>query len=300
VAFLIFNRPETTEQVFEAIRQARPPVLLVVADGPRPDRPGEESHCGATRAVIDRVDWPCEVLKNYSDVNLGCKRRISSGLDWVFSQVEETIILEDDSLPHPGFFRYCEELLDRFRSDERIGMISGDNFQYGRRRTPYSYYFSLYPHIWGWASWRRVWRRYNLEMSNWPEIRDGGWLHDIFQDPRTASFWKDHFDRSHRGKIDSWDYQLFLTLLVHGLLCVAPNTNLVSNIGFGPRSTHTRRDNFTANLPVFPMEFPLRHPPFVIRDRSADRFEQKTVYDPGFLLKLRQVLGLPFRPREDR
>jgi hypothetical protein len=176
VAFLVFNCPDTTIRVFEEIRCARPPKLLVVADGPRADRPGEADKCQAVRAVIETVDWPCEVLKNYSDVNLGCKIRVSSGLDWVFEQVEEAIILEGDCLPHPTFFRFCEELLETYRDDERIGMISGDNFQFGRKRGDASYYFSRYNHIWGWASWRRAWQHYDRNMAIWPKFRDDHWL----------------------------------------------------------------------------------------------------------------------------
>lgn len=152
VAFLIFNRPDTTRRVFAEIAKARPPKLLVVADGPRADHPDDVEKCAAVRAIIDGIDWDCKVLTNYSDINLGCKRRVSSGLDWVFDTVEEAIILEDDCLPHPAFFRFCEEMLNKYRDDKRIAMISGDNFQFGRKRTEYSYYFSRYPHIWGWAS----------------------------------------------------------------------------------------------------------------------------------------------------
>jgi len=300
VAFLVFNRPETTARVFEAIRQARPPVLLAVADGARSDRPGETERCAAVRSILETVDWPCDVRKNYSETNLGCKRRISSGLDWVFSQVEETIILEDDCLPHPGFFRYCEELLERFRRDERIWMISGDNFQFGRRRTPYSYYFSTYPHIWGWASWRRTWNHYDLEMKLWPEIRDGGWLSDIFHDPRSVAYWKGNFERTYQGKFDTWDHQFFFSMLTHRGLSVAPSVNLVSNIGFGPHSSHTRKGDFTENLPVSAPQFPLVPPPFVIRDKEADRFEQETIYNPGAFLKMRLMLGLPLALRDKR
>ena len=149
VVFVIFNRPDTTAKVFEAIRQAKPPKLLVIADGARIDKPGEAKKCAAARAIINQVDWQCEVLTNYSDVNLGCRKRVSSGLDWVFEQVEEAIILEDDCLPHPTFFRYCQELLEKYRDDEHIMMISGNNFQFGRKRNEYSYYFSHYSHIWG-------------------------------------------------------------------------------------------------------------------------------------------------------
>jgi hypothetical protein len=133
VAFFIFNRPYTTEKVFAEIAKAKPPKLLVVADGPHPDRPGEVDACATVRAIINHVDWKCEVLTNYSDVNLGCRRRVASGLNWVFDQVEEAIILEDDCLPHPSFFRFCEELLEIYRHDERVMHIAGSNFQFGRR-----------------------------------------------------------------------------------------------------------------------------------------------------------------------
>ncbi|MEW6491011.1 MAG: glycosyltransferase family 2 protein, partial [Cyanobacteriota bacterium] len=160
VVFIIFNRPDTTQKVFEAIRQAHPPLLFVIADGPRPNKPGEDQKCAATRAIIDQVDWDCEVLTNYSEINLGCERRVSSGLNWVFDTVEEAIILEDDCLPHPTFFSFCEELLDYYRNDQRVMVITGQNVQFGRKRTDYTYYFSRYNHCWGWASWRRAWRSY--------------------------------------------------------------------------------------------------------------------------------------------
>ncbi len=132
VVFIIFKRPDTTERVFEVIRQTKPTKLLVVADGARTDRPGEADKCAAVRAIIECVDWDCKVLKNYSEINLGCGKRVSSGLDWVFDNVEEAIILEDDCLPHPTFFRFCEELLERYRYDTRVSSISAQNVQLGR------------------------------------------------------------------------------------------------------------------------------------------------------------------------
>jgi hypothetical protein len=296
VAFLIFNRPSTTERVFSAIRNARPPKLLVVADGPRPEQPGEAERCAAARAVIDRVDWPCEVLTNYSEINLGCKKRVSSGLDWVFSEVEEAIILEDDCLPHPTFFRFCEELLERYRDDERVMTISGDNFQFGRLRTGYSYYFSIYSHIWGWASWRRAWNRYDAGIKAWPEIRDGRWLTDILGDERAARYWSGVFERTHRNEIDTWDHQLTFSLWIQNGLSILPNVNLVSNIGFGEGSSHTGTISFMSNMPAGPMDFPLRHPPYVIRDTVSDCFEQRKIYDPNLLQQVKIRLGLLFGP----
>ncbi|MCJ7547022.1 MAG: glycosyltransferase family 2 protein [Deltaproteobacteria bacterium] len=278
IAFLVFNRPETTIRVFEEIRRARPPKLLVVADGPCADRQSEVDKCQAVRAIIDTVDWPCEVLKNYSDVNLGCKIRVSSGLNWVFDQVEEAIILEDDCLPHPTFFRFCEELLERYRDDERIVMISGDNFQSGKMRTKESYYFSRYTHIWGWASWRRAWRHYDVDMKVWPEMRDGGGLCKVLLDEKVISYWTNIFERVYNGEIDTWDYQWLFACLIQNGLSILPNVNLVSNIGFNMKATHTTRQGNFNNMRTQPMAFPLAHPPCVLRNVQADHYTETHHY----------------------
>ena len=159
VAFLIYRRPDLTARVFEAIARAKPPVLLVVADGPKDA--GEEARCAAAREVIEKVDWPCEVRRNYSDANLGCRERVATGLDWVFRQVEEAILLEDDCLPSPDFFAFCEAMLERFRNDDRVGHVSGSNSDRGRASRETSYYFSRYSTIWVWATWRRAWKDYD-------------------------------------------------------------------------------------------------------------------------------------------
>ncbi|MDJ0636515.1 MAG: glycosyltransferase family A protein [Xenococcaceae cyanobacterium MO_188.B29] len=287
VAFLIFNRPDTTKKVFESIRQAKPPKLLVVADGPRSDPPGEAEKCQAARAIIDRVDWKCEVLTNYSQVNLGCKLRVSSGLDWVFKNVEEAIILEDDCLPHPSFFRFCEELLDYYRDDERIIVISGDNFQFGHKRTEYSYYFSRYNHCWGWATWKRAWQYYDIDMKLWSKIRDGNWLKFILEEPRTVKYWSKIFQATYEDNINSWAFRWTFACWLQSGLTILPNVNLVSNIGFGREGTHTTDiKNPFANLPVEKMCFPLQHPPFIIRDVEADKFTQNTNFSQALAKRL--------------
>ena len=277
IAFFIFNRPDTTGRVFEEIRKARPPKLLVVGDGPRADRPDEAEKCQAARSTIDTVDWPCEVLTKYSDVNLGCKVRISSGLDWVFEQVEETIILEDDCLPHLSFFRFCEELLDRYRDDKRICMISGNNFQQGKIRTRNSYYFSRYTHIWGWASWQRAWKRYDVNMEVWPEIRDKGWLYEMPLKKKVMSYWTTIFENVYKNVIDTWDYQWLFACWIQNGLSILPNVNLVSNIGFNKEATHTKR-NKCDNIKTEPMIFPLAHPRYVLRNFEADQYTETNHY----------------------
>jgi hypothetical protein len=285
---LIFNRPDTTERVFAEIAKAKPPKLLVVADGPRVNHPGEADRCLAARAIIDRVDWGCEVLTNFSEVNLGCKRRVSSGIDWVFEQVEEAIILEDDCLPDPTFFRFCQELLERYRYDQRIGMIGGVNFQFGRRRNDDSYYFSKYVHIWGWASWRDRWAgSYDVTMAKWPRIRDEGWLTDMVGNKPEAEYWKEIFERVHRGEIDTWDYQWVFANWVEGRMGILPAVNMISNIGFDKNATHTTGVSDLANLVRKPVSFPMTHPFSVFRNVEADQFSYRKCFRVPLLKRVR-------------
>jgi len=280
VAFIIFNRPDTTQQVFAEIAKARPPILLVVGDGPRANHAEEAGKVAATRGIIKRVDWDCEVLTNFSEVNLGCKRRVSTGIDWVFDQVEKAIILEDDCLPDPTFFRFCQEMLERYRHDQRIGMISGDNFQFGRRRNDDSYYFSKYVHVWGWASWRDRWAgSYDVTMARWPRIRDEGWLGDIVGNRSEAAYWHNIFESVHRGDIDTWDYQWLFANWLEGRMSILPAMNMISNLGFGKNATHTIAvDRGLSNLRRNPMGFPLIHPPGVFRNIQADEFSERMCF----------------------
>lgn len=288
VAFLIFNRPDTTERVFAAIRQAKPPKLLVVADGPRPDKPGEAEKCQATREIIQGVDWNCQVLTNYSDVNLGCKNRVSSGLDWVFDNVEEAIIIEDDCLPNKTFFPFCEQLLERYRDDNRIAVISGQNVQFGRTRTDYSYYFSRYNHCWGWASWRRAWQHFDYEMKLWPLVRDNGWLKDILKDDNSVKFWTQIFQNTYDGKTNSWAYRWNFSCWIQSYLSILPNVNLISNIGFANTGTNTKKSlSVYSNLPTEELYLPLKHPPFVIQDTKSDTFTQTTLFKRNFITKVK-------------
>jgi len=288
VAFIIFNRPDTTARIFAEIAKAKPSKLLVVADGPRKDRVGEAEKCAETRAIINQVDWPCEILTNYSEVNLGCKRRVSSGIDWVFGQVEEAIILEDDCLPDQTFFRFCQEMLERYRNDQRVGMISGDNFQFGTKRSDASYYFSRYNHIWGWASWRRAWKFYDVSMKLWPQFRDDKYLDYFFADKNIKNYWLTAFEATHSGKIDTWDYQWVFASWANNMISIMPNVNLISNIGFGANATHTVADSIFSSMPVEPMIFPLRHPDGIYVNVKADKFTADNQFTTSIA---RRVIG---------
>ena len=276
VAFIIFNRPDTTARVFAEIARARPSKLLVVGDGPRANREGEAAKVAATRAIINRVDWPCEVLTNFSEANLGCKVRVSSGLDWVFEQVPEAIILEDDCLPHPTFFRFCQELLERYRDDQRIGMISGDNFQFGHTINDDSYYFSNINHIWGWASWRSRWQHdYDVDLKNWPKVRDEGRVADWFGSKAEQESFAECLEKTFQCQIDTWDYQWVFASRLNGRIAVMPNVNLISNIGFGVGATHTIEENVFSNMPTVEMNFPLKHPLAIFASVTLDKIHKK-------------------------
>lgn len=298
IAFFIFSRPETTKRIFAAIRQAQPAKLFIIADGARTERLGESEKCAETRAIVEKIDWDCQVYRNYSDSNLGCGTRVSIGINWVFSQVEEAIFLEDDCLPHPHFFVFCEEMLERYRDDSSIMHVAGNHhlLRYQSQPFQYSYYFSRYPLIWGWATWRRAWQHYDFKMRNFLEAIESGWLERYLKSKREAYVWNRNFGSIYHGsntdlKPMTWDYQWVFTCWMQAGLAIHPTVNLVSNIGFGAEATHTQDEtNRWANLPVASLTFPLKHPPFVMRDEQADRYLQNTQFDPSMLNKLKMRL----------
>jgi hypothetical protein len=270
VVFLVFNRPDLTERVFSRIAETKPKTLLLIADGPRNGK--EAALCNQVRKIVDRIDWDCKVLRNFSDVNLGCKHRVASGLDWVFSQVDEAIILEDDCLPSHSFFYFCQTLLERFRDDKRIFMIGGDNFQFGLSRAEDSYYFSRYAEVWGWATWKRAWQYYDVTMKSWPAFKAAGGMRWAFEHLAEQQYWGRYFQETYEGKIDTWDYIWFYTCLSQSGLSVLPNINLVSNLGFGPNATHTFDiASHFANLPAGEIQH-IRHPQHLIRHVDADTY----------------------------
>lgn len=182
VALLTFARPAETARVFDAIRQMRPRTLLVVSDGTRQDRPDEAGRVAQTRALLDTIDWDCDLRTNFAPTNMGCRRRVSSGLDWVFQQVDRAIILEDDCLPSPAFFQYCAEMLQRYQDNPQVMTISGMTYFSGKHRIVDSYHFSRYPLIWGWASWARAWHHYDVDMKDWPQQKADGLLRAVIGD----------------------------------------------------------------------------------------------------------------------
>ncbi len=250
VILILFRRPETTRQVFEAIRQARPRHLCLVADGPR--GPQDQAPCEAARAVVADIDWPCEVIHDFADTNLGVAKRVSSGITAAFEHYEQAIILEDDTLPCPFFFEFCENLLRHWRDQDCVQHISGTNFIHRRKADiPHSYYLNHHPAIWGWATWRRAWQHYDLNLPGWPRHKAEGLLQSKLQTDDARRHWEQTFDLHHDNDDPwTWDYHWTYATWTQGGLAASPRQNLVTNIGFGEGATHTG----TATAPDLPID----------------------------------------------
>jgi hypothetical protein len=282
VLFIVFNRPEKTSRVFDAIRKARPSRLYVAADGPRSNKEGEAEKVEKVRQICNQVDWDCQVHRLYRDQNLGCKIAVSSAIDWFFRQEEQGIILEDDCLPHPDFFRYCSEALGRYKDDPRIFSITGTNIQDGYRRGDASYYFSKYAHVWGWATWRRAWTHYQIDMDYWPTFKSSReWRRRNFS-LLEMKCWNKVFNLVYQNKVDTWDYQWTACHFYKNSLVVTPNVNLISNIGYGDDATHTKGFSADANRPTASMGM-IKHPDKVEQNIQADMYEFEHTFGSKYM-----------------
>lgn len=286
VVFMIFNRPAETGRVFKAIADAKPKKLFIIADGPRSSYPNDVENCAKTRAIVENIDWDCEVKRNYSRDNLGLGKRVWTGLDWVFSQVDEAIILEDDCLPAPAFFHYCQSLLEYYRDDKRVMHVGGNNFQFGNNKTKYSYFFSKYNHIWGWATWKRTWKHYDFYMKSWPEVKKSGMMKRACEDRYERDYWMRIFDGIYlEDPKHTWDYQWVYACWLENGLAAYPSVNLISNIGFGENATHTKgNDNPLSCVPAEEI-FEIKHPLAVERNKPADEYTFDHVFGGLYIRK---------------
>ncbi len=281
VAFFIFNRPDLTEIVFAAIAQARPRKFLVIADAPA--TPEDEEKCRQCKAIIERVDWDCEVIKKYPEQNIGARNNVPEGVQWVFSQVDECIFLEDDCLPDPSFFTFCESLLKHYRDDERVMHINGGNFLFGQVPVDDSYYFSRYMFTgYGWASWKRAWKYYDLDMRSLPEFEAQGRWDSVFDDGEEKEYWIRKLREVYAGELVSYCYPIFFAGWSQSGLSIMPRVNLVSNLGFRADAIHTNtayERMYLANIPRNNIG-EITHPKYVLRHREADRHLFKIYFGP--------------------
>lgn len=285
VVLIIFNRPSLATRVFSTIAKVRPQQLFVIADGPRSS--DESETCQAARSVIELIDWDCHLEIDFADRNLGCRKRIVSGLNWVFSNVDQAIVLEDDCVPHASFFSYCESLLDLYKNNERVMEIGGGNYQFGRKRTEYSYYFSKYSHTCGWATWRRAWQYFDESITGWPQLKASRSWDVMCDDPGERQYWESIYDRIFHGRFQtSWDYQWQLSRWCRNGLTVVPNVNLISNVGYGPEATHVRwQGDSLAQMPIHDIG-ELRHPLSVSRHEEADKYMFQRVFRRNMFIRL--------------
>jgi hypothetical protein len=256
VLFLVFNRPEQTSIVFESIRKARPPKLYIACDGPRDDKEGDNEKVLNVREIVSKVDWPCNVFTLFREKNMGCKDSVSNAITWFFSNEEKGIILEDDCLPSLSFFWYCEFMLNRFLNDEQVFLISGDGRVSSKTKIESDIAYCKYPLIWGWASWSRVWKKYDVQIKNWPSIKNK--IIEKHNKTYNKLFWENTFQLLYENKINTWDYQLAFLMQEYSAICIIPKYNLISNIGFGEDATHTfDKNSINANVLSNEIELPI-------------------------------------------
>lgn len=289
VLFLTYRRFETATQVFSAIRSARPSKLYFASNAASTNDDESVQSVNLVRGLLAEVDWPCEVKTLLRERHLDVKESISSAIDWFFEHEEEGIILEDDCLPHPEFFKFCDRLLDDYRDDRRVASIGGVTLGGQGAVSGASYRFSDYPRVWGWATWRRTWLDYDVDMSFWPQWKKSESWGNRFRTKRERQYWTRQFDATFDGAIATWDYQLVASMWAHRQLAIAPNVNLVSNIGFGEEATFTKNPtNVYAGLPSFPI-FPLTQPEGVARDQAADQYDFDVGFNGSDLRMLRRI-----------
>lgn len=296
VLFIVFNRPGLTQLVFDAIRIAKPKKLYVAADGPRANRPDELFQCERVRGIVSNIDWPCDVRFLFRDENLGCKLAVSGAISWFFSFEGEGIILEDDCLPNPDFFKFCDILLEKYRFEEAVGMISGCNFQNEVKRGNGDYYFSRFCHIWGWATWNRAWKKYDVEIKDWPTLKQSKWLESLGFSGAEKKYWEDAFDRTFSNNLDTWDHQWSLACWANEMLAINPNKNLITNIGFGADATHTVGKSIFSKMKTKRLDFPIRHPDIISADKLADAYSSKYIFTRSYIVrtmrKIKAFIGL--------
>jgi hypothetical protein len=274
ILFIIFNRPETTKRVFETIRKIRPEKLFIAADGPRDNKIGEKDLCKETRNIISKIDWECEVKTLFREKNLGCGKAVSSAITWFFENVEEGIILEDDCLPTESFFNFCKIMLEKYKQDNKIGMITGTNYLLGYNNSNYSYYFSKHCYVWGWATWKRAWDLFDISIKEFPS---DSLLQNYFDNSLSSNYYSEMFNNFKKIKIDTWDIQWSAVLIKNMMYSIVPINNQISNIGL--TGTHTdKKIPLSINMPKKNINInEIKNPPSISYDKRLDVISMKNI-----------------------
>lgn len=285
VLFLIYNRPDLTEKVWSEISTLKPEKLFIAADGPK--NPAGKNICEETRNITENITWKCEVKRRYRETNLGCRNAVSDAITWFFDEVEEGVILEDDCLPNLSFFFYCKEMLEYFRYDETVGHINGSNhMKKSNKPVNASFYFSKYAHVWGWATWKRVWINYD------PYINEDHFTKLEFNSFTEKVYWWDKFSKTSSFQINTWDYQYLFMLWQKKLKTLMPRQNLIKNIGIDSRATHNNIFNYRikryikrSREDIEEMVYPLNQEVSISEDKTLfDRLYKRFIISSLYLI----------------
>ena len=302
ILLLIWRRPVHTKKIIDSIRKVSPKKIYISSDGPIKDDIENQKLVKLTRdVVLEEINWKCDLKTNFLNVNKGCKLAVSCGISWFFDNEEEGIILEDDCLPNNDFYLFCESLLKKYKNDHRIWAVCGNGYQVNKTNKNESYFFSKYVDVWGWATWKRCWKKYDKDMRSWKSNRELFLTNNIFGNHRELNYWKKIFDNLFFNKTpDTWDYHWqYLCFINSGMVCM-PYCNLVQNIGFGDGATHTTCEQthpyfYTKKLGN--IRFPLQHPTTFIMQKECDKHIQNIFYSgypifsrKGLIILLKKVL----------
>lgn len=303
ILLIFFNRPETFEKVFEAVKKIKPLNLYLAQDGPRTNNPNDEKDILACRKIVENIDWECNVRYKYSDVNLGCGRGPESAISWAFETTDKLIILEDDCLPSNTFFEYCRELLIKYDKDSRVSYISGLNHFEEWNCGGNGYFFTKTGAIWGWATWRDEWQLNDYEMSNFNDYYIQKGLKYVIKDrfaysDRLKAWEKAQLSRKNNDKLSYWDMQWGYVKYSQNKLVIVPQKNLITNVGIGEKSTHAqsikkliyRRGKSMVNIPNHELELPLKHPLTMICDEEYDNKQYKMAR-PSIICRIKILIN---------
>ncbi|MCW0483179.1 glycosyltransferase family 2 protein [Gaoshiqia sediminis] len=287
ILIIVFNRPDFALKLFEALAKLKPEKLYVISDGPRNER--EAIDVEKSRLIFNNVDWNCQIKYDYSSVNIGLRQRITSGIDWVFQSEETLIILEDDCIPQPDFFKFCSSMLDRYADDNRIMAINGCNLNPRLSKTfPNSYFFSKYANSWGWATWKRAWDLFDRDLSGFDD-KDTfkNFTYNFPYRTRSSLYWHYKMGVVKESKINSWAYRWMFSLWIQNGLAVVPKFNLIQNIGDDERSTNTKGNLHFLKIESSPIiEDELSHPNFIHANLTYDKWLEDSIYSKSLKYRL--------------
>ena len=291
VLLIVLNRPDKTKKILDSILNSDTKRLYIASDGPRINNESDNILCKEVGDLINNLikSKTIQIKTLIRTENLGCKVAVSSAIDWFFEKEQEGIILEDDTLPTPTFYKFCGEMLIKYRNDSRIGVVCGSNLISDHYKCENSYFFSKYNPIWGWATWKRAWECYDVNMTSWNFNKNLNFL------PNTnykLFYWNDIFNKAHNNLIDTWDYQWTYACWKNNLLSIIPQHNLIKNIGFDNTATHTNHaiPNYVKNNPEKDLLFPLIHPIELNYNPKIDNITEYHVYNLTFFNYLKKIL----------